>query len=342
MLFSVMVVQTTPEGEPEQYQRVIDQVRLAEELGYDRVWLVAHHFTSFSRPASIVTAAHLAALTSRIRLGIGVEVLPLQHPLRVLEEASVLDHLSGGRVDLGVGRGIQPEAFAGFGVSMEEATARFDESLEILQKGWLQESFSHDGRFWQIPEITVLPRPLQRPHPPIWEVGVSPHSIERAARSGRNGLIGSYMNTGEEVHADILRWQSNLVQPAGQPRPLLAHNELVYIAETDQRASEEASEGGLWYSRSAGSTWRGARKPLPDDYAYWSKLSARVQKLEWNDLFRNQSLMGSVDTVSAKVERLKNWGVDELILFSSFGNMPARKVDASLRLFAERVMPQFQ
>jgi alkanesulfonate monooxygenase SsuD/methylene tetrahydromethanopterin reductase-like flavin-dependent oxidoreductase (luciferase family) len=268
-------------------------------------------------------------------------VLPLEHPLRVVEDASVLDQLSGGRVDLGVGRGIQPEAFHGFGIPMEEATARHWEALKIIRRAWTQERFSYEGRFWQVPELSVLPRPVQQPHPPIWQVGVSPESIERAAQTGLNGLIGTYMNTLDEVRDDLARWQGAL--PADQSRPQLAHNELVYVAETDELAEEEARPSGLWYSRSAGKTWQGDEDKdagLPDDYAHWRTLSQRTATLEWDDLYRNRSLIGSPDTVAAKVRQLEGWGVDDLIVFSSFGGMPHDKTCRSLRLFAEQVIPR--
>ncbi len=260
MRFSTMVVQTTPEGGPERYRETIEQVLLAEQLGYDRVWLTCHHFTSFSRPSSTLVLAHLAALTTRIRLGLGVVVLPLEHPLRVAEDVTVLDHLSDGRVDLGVGRGIQPEAFRGFGIPMEEASARYREALQIILEAFTQESFSHEGRFWSIPELSLRPRPLQSPHPPVWEVGVSPESIERAAAGGHNGLIGTYMNRLEEVHEDLRRWDQNLApSPPGAGRPRLAHNELVYVAATDDLAEAESRPAGLTYSREAGETWQGGQ-----------------------------------------------------------------------------------
>lgn len=344
MRFSTMVVQTTPDGSPERYDEIIEQVLLAERLGYDRVWVTCHHFTSFSRPASLLTLSYLAAKTERIRLGIGVAVLPLEHPLKLAEDVAVLDHLSGGRVDLGVGRGIQPEAFHGFGVPMAESTERYAEALQIIRRAWSEERFSYEGRFWQVPEISVLPRPLQRPHPPIWQVGVSPESIERAAGSGLNGLIGTYMNTLDEVRGDLELWRRH-VHANGNGRPLLAHNELVYVAETDEQAEREARPSGLWYSRSAGSTWQGDDDHdggLPDNYAFWRTLSKRTAQLEWPDLFENRSLMGSPATVAAKVRQLQSWGVDELIVFSSFGGMPHAQTCASLRRFAEDVMPEFR
>lgn len=356
MRFSTMVVQTTPEDGPERYEETIEQVMLAEELGYHRVWLTCHHFTSFSRPSSMLVLSHLAARTTRIRLGLGVVVLPLEHPLHVAEDVAVLDHLSGGRVDLGLGRGIQPEAFHGFGVPMEEASARYAEALQIIVKAFTQESFSHEGRFWSVPELSVRPRPLQRPHPPIWEVGVSPESIQRAAAGGHNGLIGTYMNTLEEVHEDLRRWDEHLSPPPpGAGRRQLAHNELVYVAPTEDLAEAESRPAGLTYSREAGETWQGGAErgeqsgqpeesdpgdDLPDDYAHWRWLARRTASLQWDDLRLNRALIGSPETVIAKVRRLAEWGVDDLIVFSSFGGMPHEQTCRSLRLFAERVIPE--
>jgi alkanesulfonate monooxygenase SsuD/methylene tetrahydromethanopterin reductase-like flavin-dependent oxidoreductase (luciferase family) len=335
--FSIMIVQTTPEGSAERYGEVTEQVMLAEELGYERVWLVAHEFTDFSRPASMLTASYLAAMTSRIRLGIGVSVLPLQHPLRVAEEVAVLDHLSGGRLDFGVGRGIQPEAYAAYGLPMDDAAGRLWEAIEILVQAWTNEEFSYDGKFWQIPPTKVRPRPVQRPHPPLWAVGVSPSSIGRVAASGLNGLIGTYMNTLDEVGEDMRLWRQE--RTSGQPRPLLAHNELVYVAESDERAKAEAEAGGMWYSRGAAATWEGDVARLPDSYAHWRGLSRRTASLTWDDLFERRSLMGSPERVASKVRQLASYGIDELILFMGFGTLEHERTLASMRLFAERVMP---
>jgi alkanesulfonate monooxygenase SsuD/methylene tetrahydromethanopterin reductase-like flavin-dependent oxidoreductase (luciferase family) len=344
--FSIMIVQTTPEGRPERYEEITQQVLLAEELGYERVWLVAHEFTGFSRPASMLTASYLAAVTSRIRLGIGVSVLPLQHPLRVAEEAAVLDHLSGGRLDFGVGRGIQPEAYAAYGLPMDDAAARLWEGIDILVQAWTNEEFSYDGKFWQIPPTKVRPRPVQRPHPPLWAVGVSPSSIRRVAASGLNGLIGTYMNTLDEVGEDVRLWRqererslSGEQRASGEPRPLLAHNEIVYVAESDERAKAEAEAGAMWYSRGAAATWEGDVASLPDSYAHWRGLSRRTASLTWDDLFERRSLMGSPERVAAKVRRLASYGIDELILFMGFGTLEHARALASMRLFAERVMP---
>jgi alkanesulfonate monooxygenase SsuD/methylene tetrahydromethanopterin reductase-like flavin-dependent oxidoreductase (luciferase family) len=175
-------------------------------------------------------------------------------------------------------------------------------------------------------------------------VGISPGSIERAAQSGLNGLIGTYMNTLDEVEQDMKIWRSHL-HVNGNGRPLVAHNELVYVGETDEQAEAEAKPSGLHYSREAGTTWQGDENEdggLPDNYAHWRTLAGRTARLEWPDLFANRSLMGSPETVAGKVAQLQSWGVDELIVFSSFGGMPHELTCRSLRRFAERVMPEFR
>ena len=343
MKFSIMVVQTTISDTAERYGDVIEQVLLAEELGYHRAWIVAHEFTDFSRPASMLTASYLAAITDRIRLGIGVSVLPHQHPLRVAEETTVLDHLSHGRVDLGVGRGIQPEAYAAYGIPMEESEDRMWEAIDILQKVWTERDVEYDGKFWQFPATTIEPRPLQQPHPPLWVAGVSPDSIERVGRSGLNGLIGTYMNTLDEVDEDFRRWaaaRSAASDQAATPA-LVAHNELVYVADSDEIAEQEASDAAMWYSRGAAATWEGDSAKLPDSYAHWRGLSRRTATLEWKDLFANRSLMGSPETVAAKVRKLAAWGIDDLIVFTSFGTLEHAKTLQSMRKFAQHVMPEF-
>src|SRR5262249_48744787 len=165
------------------YARGVEMAQAAEELGFRSVWLAEHHFSTYgylSRPVQLAT--YIAAKTSRLRVGTAVIVVPLHHPLVIAEEVATLDLLSGGRLDVGLGRGYQQYEFERFGLELESGRARWEESVDIVLKAWTGEPFSYDGKFYKIPETVVFPQPVQRPRPPIWITAQSPESVEAAVR----------------------------------------------------------------------------------------------------------------------------------------------------------------
>src|SRR5919107_433668 len=180
-----------PAGDSEGYHDFIRYIVAAEELGFSSVFLVEHHFTGFGQvSASLNLLSYLAARTSTIRLGTAVVVLPWHNPALVAEEAATLDLLSNGRLDFGVGKGYRPYELSGFCIPQDEATARFDEAIDVIRKAWTSKGrFSYEGKWWRYDNIVVEPAPIQQPHPPFWMGAGSPESIRRAAREGYNLLI---------------------------------------------------------------------------------------------------------------------------------------------------------
>jgi alkanesulfonate monooxygenase SsuD/methylene tetrahydromethanopterin reductase-like flavin-dependent oxidoreductase (luciferase family) len=147
-------------------------MRAAETYGFDSVWPAEHHFTEYGYCASpALSLAALALETRRVRLGTGVVVLPLNHPLRVAEDFALLDLMSDGRVDLGVGRGYQPLEFTRYGVDQTRTREMFHEAVEVIRRAWTEETVTFHGAHYRFEGVPVRPRPLQRPHPPIWMAG---------------------------------------------------------------------------------------------------------------------------------------------------------------------------
>ena len=180
------------------YRETIEQIVYAEELGFDTAWLAELHFNPrFSiMPAPLLVAAALAQRTSRIRLGTAVLLLPLQHPLRTAEEAAVVDLLSQGRVELGVGRGMIAIHFQGFNIPREESRERFEEALTIITRAWTHETVQFNGKYFQVPETAVVPKPVQKPHPPLRIAANSPETALFAGEHGYPVFIASPINTG--------------------------------------------------------------------------------------------------------------------------------------------------
>src|SRR6266481_3431750 len=145
------------------------QMKAAEDMGFDAVWLAEIHFQKDRSvlASPLVVAAALATWTRRVKIGIAVQVLPLSHPLRLAEDVATVDHLTKGRLEFGVGRSGLPGHYAGFNIPYPESRERFLETLEILRKAWTQERFTHAGQFWQFNDVCIMPKPYQKPHPPL-------------------------------------------------------------------------------------------------------------------------------------------------------------------------------
>ncbi|WP_257543097.1 LLM class flavin-dependent oxidoreductase [Sphingopyxis sp. DBS4] len=184
-------------GDSQSYRSFIDYVVKAEELGFESLFLVEHHFTGAGQlSASMTLLSYLAGLTSRMRLGTGVTVLPWHNPVLMAEQAATVDVVSNGRLDFGIGRGYRPNEFHGFIVDPATAPARFDEAIDLILKSWTtRDRWSHQGQYWRYRDIIVEPQPVQQPHPPIWVAAQSEASIRQAAARGQSLLLDQFSDT---------------------------------------------------------------------------------------------------------------------------------------------------
>src|SRR5215469_14771018 len=158
------------------YRRHIDLCVEAEDLGFDTIWLTEHHFVEDGySPSMLPIAAAIAARTKRIRIGTFVLLMPLHHPLHVAEDAATIDVLSNGRLDLGLGQGYVPREFAGFNVPRDERSRRLREGVEIVRRAFTEEQFTFEGKCYTVRDVSLYPKPVQQPHPPIY-FGLSPHA----------------------------------------------------------------------------------------------------------------------------------------------------------------------
>ncbi len=180
------------------YARAIERIEIMDRTGYDAVWLAEHHFSSFSVCPSVHMMGTLAAArTRRLRIGTAVSLAPFYHPLRLAEEVALLDQLSGGRVNWGAGRGFARVEFTAFGVPPEESASRFQETVEIVLKAWTEERLSFTGKHFRFDEVEVLPKPAQRPHPPVWLAASSEPAIDWAAGRGYSIMMDPHSSSRE-------------------------------------------------------------------------------------------------------------------------------------------------
>ena len=183
------------------FARALERIEIMDRAGYDAVWLAEHHFSSFSVCPSVhLMGTMAAARTKRLRIGTGVSLAPFYHPLRLAEEVALLDVLSGGRVNWGAGRGFARVEFENFGVPPDESTSRFHEAVEIVLRAWTEERLSFAGKHFRFDGVEVLPKPLQRPHPPVWMAATSESSIDWAAGQGFSILMDPH-----SAHRDLGR-----------------------------------------------------------------------------------------------------------------------------------------
>jgi probable F420-dependent oxidoreductase len=196
MKFSMSLPILRDAGTRDPYGRTFELARLAEDAGFDTATTGHHHFQPGIMSDPLTFLAAVAARTTTLRVGTGIFQLPLHHPVRVAEQVATIDEMSGGRVSLGVGLGWSALEYETFGGSLRERGARMEEALEILRLVWTGEHTSYDGRFWQFDELTVYPRPVQQPHPPLWVAGVADAAVRRAARLGDAWLCGPVQSLG--------------------------------------------------------------------------------------------------------------------------------------------------
>jgi probable F420-dependent oxidoreductase len=190
MRFSLSLPLLRDLSSPDPFRETLELARIAEEAGFDTATIGHHHFLpgNMADPLTFLTA--VAARTETLRVGTGIFQLPIHNPVRVAEQVATVDQISGGRVSLGVGLGWWPLEYQVHGSTFRDRGARMEEALEILRLVWQGEETSYEGRFWSFPELTVHPRPVQQPNPPLWVAGVADVAIDRAARLGDAWLLG--------------------------------------------------------------------------------------------------------------------------------------------------------
>ena len=335
-----------PNEQVKYYTEALAQVRHAEQLGFDSVWITEHHFSRHGIvSATLSLLAYLAGVTEKIRLGTGVTVLPFHNPIELAEQAATVDLLSGGRLDFGAGRGFQWGEFHKLNIPMEEASRRFEESMEVLTKAWTAtEPFDHAGEFWQFNDMTVHPKPVQSPHPPIFVATSSETSVNRVARNGWNLLIGQG-EPFEQVAQQIDYYKAALSQSGHDYRPdrvVLAR--AMYTAPTMSQSRSDTQAPFMWFKltgQEVGAPPDNEVELLPEEYRAYRRRFARNVTFDYDSMYENVALFGTPDDLTVRIQDLQRSGVEKIIFFINFGGIEHRKVLDSLDLFAKEVMPNF-
>jgi len=242
-LFGMQTHQELPYTHPELYKNTLEQVKLAEKVNFESAWISEHHFLDDGYcPSPAVTAAAMAAVTTRIRIGSAGIILPLHNPLKVAEDAAVVDNISNGRFNLGVVLGYRKEEYEGMGVPMKERPSRMDEGIEVLEKALSGEKFSYEGRRYKFENAKLTPKPVQNPIP-VYIGAFEEPAIRRAGRFGYPLLIGPGRTV--EMARDTLRFYNDEARKSGRDPDGVEH---ILLRETFVASSrKKAVEGGNKY-----------------------------------------------------------------------------------------------
>lgn len=310
------------------FKDYIEYVIEAEALGYDSTFIVEHHFTGFGQvSATLNLLTWIGAKTSSIRLGTAVIVLPWHNPVLLAEQAATVDLLSGGRLDFGVGKGYRHNEFASFGIPMEDAGSRFEEAIDIITKSWTSnDRFDFDGKFWQYKDIVVEPPTIQKPHPPFWQGAGHADSIRRVAARGHNLLLDQFASIGDTIARFHTYRDAMTANGFGFDANQVGVARAFYVAK-DQADKEAAID-----RRVAGTRRMNAIAQRPD-----GKNTASIMAFsDTREASEESALYGSPDEICRKIERLRDAGIEYLLLN---GGGTSRE---NLRRFAREVMPHFR
>jgi alkanesulfonate monooxygenase SsuD/methylene tetrahydromethanopterin reductase-like flavin-dependent oxidoreductase (luciferase family) len=314
----------------EQLLNAAEQSVLAEALGFQSVFMTEHHFSRHGIVSdNLAMLAYIAAKTSRIRLGTAVSVLPLHNPMRLAESVALVDLLSNGRVDFGIGRGYQWGEFHGFDVELGDRAAMFEEAIHVIVRAWCDDlPFSHSGRYWKYHNATPQPRPLQRPHPPIWMATTSNDGFQTCVENDWGIMLPQAVSL-----ATIKKWlgsYKNACDRAAKPfeatKIILARG--LYTATTHDEAWATAGDPYRQFLQLAQEV---ARAP-----------SGKAAGLSFdNDNIAEATLIGSAERCADQLDEIRNIGIENVIFFCNMGGLRDREVVASMQLFAQDVMPKF-
>jgi len=329
----------------ERYAEMFDSIALAESLGFDVAWLAEIHFGAafslLSNPLMVVPA--IAARTRRIRIGTAVTLLPLHHPLACAEQAATADLLSDGRLEFGVGRGSIPTQFHGFGIPVAENRARFDECLDIIRLAWTRERVSYEGAFYRVEEVAVVPKPVQRPHPPI---RVAVHTAESFAHIGDRGwpiYSGTTTTPLSQLREFMALYRSRLAA-TGHPwrGDQMALMLPVHVAATAAAAREAMRPGVHQYYRNLKTIFSQLPASYTDHLPRLSIIEENVANLPYDRFCRDHGVFGDTAEVLDRLQAARDeFGLSEIICWFDQGSMlPRAEAERAMRRFAEQVMPK--
>ena len=312
------------------YEAMVAQSKLAESLGFDVLWTHEHHSQAMMYPDPLMALAVLAPQTKRIRLGTNMLLLPQWHPLRVAEQGAMVDVLSEGRLILGVAAGYAADEFAAFGVSLKERGKRMEEGLTLIRAVWTENEVTLAGSTFALDRYAIFPRPIQCP-PPIYVGALADKPIRRAARLG-DGYVLSAGATADQI-GDRVRVYTGAVEETGHTLvdklPLVV-NRVTHVVGS--RA--ERDDAIAWFAKRFLSFY--------DRWGHADIVALSSEERAFEQTARQHFIIGEPEECIEQIESYRALGVRHVACLMNFGKPETQRVEASLRLFGERVLPRFE
>jgi alkanesulfonate monooxygenase SsuD/methylene tetrahydromethanopterin reductase-like flavin-dependent oxidoreductase (luciferase family) len=341
------VFQCPPWQEPARVvQEELARAELAEAMGYDDVWVPEQHFSPYCLAGdALLLAGNIAARTKRVHIGTAVVNLTFTHPLRFAERVALLDHASGGRVEVGVGRGYQFPQYGVFGVPIDETRAIFDEALDVVLKAWDGDESPFDGRYFQLPPVRIWPLPIRRPDQILLHATNSPESMRSSIARGLPALMARPLDPFADQVVEVAHYRSEIEAAGLDPEPFLARATVLkyaFLAPTRAEARDLARAGLEWDIEILQHLTTPTTTEMPRGYDLYEQRGGRLPELVYDDWAENVMLFDDPDGCADRIAQLRDAGVQRLLLWMGVGGMDHELVVRSMRLFAEDVMPRFR
>jgi alkanesulfonate monooxygenase SsuD/methylene tetrahydromethanopterin reductase-like flavin-dependent oxidoreductase (luciferase family) len=333
-------------SEADAFSQSFALVDAAEAWGLDAMWLAELHFAPDRSvlASPLILAAAIAQRTRRMKIGTAVQVLPLCHPLRLAEEAATVDQISDGRLIFGVGRSGFAHTYQAYGVPYDESRERFAETLEIVKRAWTEERFSYSGKYFAYDKVALVPKPRQKPYPPIRIAATSTDTYAAIGTLGHAIFIAARIGTLSE-QAPLVRSYREAYRAAGHPGEGEVYLRVpVYVAGTEEEARREPEESIMHLFRSIGGQLE-ASANLAGARAIEQRAERgqRLLSVSYEEALRDKMIVGTPDQVVEKLQRLRREiGLDGILAELNPGSLiPHALVMNALRLLCQEVMPRF-
>ncbi len=368
LLFEVEVPRPWTEGkEAARFHEAMQQAVLADKMGFDTVWIVEHHFLKEFAHSSApeVMLGALAMQTENIRLGHGVVLMlgEVNHPIRVAERAATIDILSGGRLEMGTGRSSSPYQIEAFGVDLHQTRDTWEESIRLLPKLWASDDMSYEGKHYRWKDkVTVLPKPIQRPHPPLWVASTQPDTCAIAGDFGI-GLLCPAIAPPETFTAHVKSYKDAVADPKNVVGEFVNDNvglfTITFCHDDDDKARYLGGSAGLWYINTIAeiykNDWRGVPlEEVPKEYRFQAEMKRQGRGVNtatgvelketkadtWNDLIDQGAFcVGNPEQVLEKVSLYRAAGADRLVSVMQLADLQHEDLMRSIELMGTKVIP---
>lgn len=339
----------------EAFDEAFATAELAETIGFDGVWIAERHFAGPRNPldpqgagipsvaaSPLIFATAILSRTSKLRVGTAVLVLPLGHPVRMAEEVATIDHISRGRLDLGIGRSGFPRAYQGYDIAYAESRERFQEYLEIMRRAWTQERFSYQGQYYTFNDVCLIPKPYQKPYPPLRYAATTKTTFALMGRLGLPIFVGLRGMTASELQTSIAEYRQAWRESGHAGEGSVILRVPVYVAETKDKALSEPEASTLTsYARLRNSFAKSAGEQGTAGNEERAERAERLATITYDDLLRERLAYGTPEMVAT---RLREWrdtlGLSGVLMEPNVGGqMVPERVTNSVKLFAKEVAP---